>query len=215
MNKKRVRQMSASLLRRLTTQPAVRYMAPHRAMLAELLEDQAYLQRFAPLYDKGRLQCAGILALCREELDRLSPEPEEGWLAFAYDFARKSMFPEPDFESRREKHGAGAVFFLSLLQVLFDTERDKLPFDPMSDLELLEEGDELSLCRHLESGRELYILTEYLRRDGEKLWCEDSTDYRLPVQPGDRLRVVRKIRNGALCKKEGVTGWYFGRLAST
>ena len=84
-----------------------------------------------------------------------------------------------------------------------------------AELELLEEGDELSLCRHLESGRELYILTEYLRRDGEKLWCEDSTDYRLPVQPGDRLRVVRKIRNGALCKKEGVTGWYFGRLAST
>ena len=84
-----------------------------------------------------------------------------------------------------------------------------------AELELLEEGDELSLCRHLESGRELYILTEYLRRDGEKLWCEDSTDYRLPVQPGNRLRVVRKIRNGALCKKEGVTGWYFGRLAST
>ena len=160
MNKKRVRQMSASLLRRLTTQPAVRYMAPHRAMLAELLEDQAYLQRFAPLYDKGRLQCAGILALCREELDRLSPEPEEGWLAFAYDFARKSMFPEPDFESRREKHGAGAVFFLSLLQVLLDTERAKLPGDPLWQLELLEE-EELTGSAHRESYRQ--FLRSYRR----------------------------------------------------
>ena len=83
-----------------------------------------------------------------------------------------------------------------------------------AELELLEEGDELSLCRHLESGRKLYILTDYLRREGDTVWCEDSTDYRLPVEPGDRLSVVRKIRGGALCKKDGATGWYFGRLSA-
>lgn len=82
-----------------------------------------------------------------------------------------------------------------------------------SDLEMLAEGEELSLCRHLETGKKMYILTEYLRRDGGRLWCEDSTDYRLPVEPGDVLSVVRKIHNGALCKKNGVTGWYFGRLS--
>lgn len=82
-----------------------------------------------------------------------------------------------------------------------------------SALELLEEGEELSLCRHLETGREMYILNAYLRRDPERgLWCEDSTDYRLPVEAGDVLTVVRRIKTGALCKKDGVTGWYFGRL---
>ena len=80
-------------------------------------------------------------------------------------------------------------------------------------LELLKEGEELSLCRHLETGREMYILNAYLRRDPERgLWCEDSTDYRLPVEAGDVLTVVRRIKTGALCKKDGVTGWYFGRL---
>lgn len=83
-----------------------------------------------------------------------------------------------------------------------------------SALELLEEGEELSLCRHLETGRELYILNEYLRRDGSGLWCEDSTDYRLSVSPGDLLTVVRKTKSGFLCKKEGVTGWYYGRLSA-
>lgn len=83
-----------------------------------------------------------------------------------------------------------------------------------SALKLLEEGDELSLCRHLETGRELYILNEYLRRDGTGLWCEDSTDYRLSVSPGDLLTVVRKTKRGFLCKKEGVTGWYYGRLSA-
>ena len=82
-----------------------------------------------------------------------------------------------------------------------------------SALELLEEGEELSLCRHLETGRTLYVLTEFLRRDPTRgLWCEDSTDYRLPVSPGDELTVVRNIKGGALCKKDGATGWYFGRL---
>jgi len=81
-----------------------------------------------------------------------------------------------------------------------------------SALELLEEGEERSLCRHLETGREILILNEYLRRKGERLWCEDSTDYRLPVAAGDRLTVVRTISGGALCKKDGVTGWYYGRL---
>lgn len=81
-----------------------------------------------------------------------------------------------------------------------------------SDLELLRPGEELSWCRHRESGRELYILTSYLRRDGDRLWCEDSTDYRLPVEPGDRLSLVVRTSRGCLMKKNGVTGWYFGRL---
>ena len=81
MNKKRIRQMSASLLRRVTTQPAARYLGQRRELLRELLEDQNYLQRFAPLYDSGaRLLCAEVLELCRDVLNQLSPEPEEGWI---------------------------------------------------------------------------------------------------------------------------------------
>ncbi len=82
-----------------------------------------------------------------------------------------------------------------------------------SALELLEEGEETSLCRHLESGRTLPILNRYLRMGEDGLWCEDSTDYRLPVSPGDRLTLVAATKNGFLCKKEGVTGWYYGRLS--
>ena len=83
-----------------------------------------------------------------------------------------------------------------------------------SALELVQQGEETSLCRHLESGRVLPILNTYLRRTGDKLWCEDSTDYALPVAPGDRLSLVaRTKKSGLLCKKNGVTGWYYGRTA--
>lgn len=80
-------------------------------------------------------------------------------------------------------------------------------------LELLEEGEELSLCRHLETGRELHILNDYLRQGPRGLECEDSTDYRLDVSPGDVLTVVKRTKAGFLCKKEGATGWYYGRLS--
>ena len=60
-----------------------------------------------------------------------------------------------------------------------------------SRLEVLSRGPEFSRCRHLETGRELDILTEYLRQDENGVFCEDSTDYALPVTAGDRLSVVR------------------------
>lgn len=83
-----------------------------------------------------------------------------------------------------------------------------------SRLELLNRGEELSLCRHLETGRELLVLNRYLRDGPRGLWCEDSTDYRLPVAPGDILSLVAQTKTGFLCKKSGVTGWYFGRIFS-
>ena len=80
-------------------------------------------------------------------------------------------------------------------------------------LEVRERGELLSRCRHLETGRELEVLNEYLYRDQDGVpRCEDSTDYRLEIAPGDTVAVVRRLPDRALVKKNGVTGWYFGRL---
>lgn len=79
-------------------------------------------------------------------------------------------------------------------------------------VEILERGEEFSLCRHLATGRTIRILTGYLRQESGGTACEDSTDYCLPVKAGDELRVVRRVTGGALVKKDGVTGWYWGQL---
>ena len=55
--------------------------------------------------------------------------------------------------------------------------------------------------------------TSYLYDSPEGLRCEDSTDYLLPVVPGDCLSIVARTGEmGTLVKKNGVTGWYQGRL---
>ncbi len=78
-------------------------------------------------------------------------------------------------------------------------------------IEVLDRGGEFCRCRHLASGRVLDILTDYIYDLSGVTICEDYTDYRLPVRPGDTLSVVRETSRGLLCKKDSVTGWYYGK----
>ena len=111
---------------------------------ARALEAENYMQRFAPLFHGVRLRCAEVLALCRPELDALSggQEPARGWLAYTYDFACRLLFPEEDADT---SCAAGAVFFLSVLQVLFAAEDELLPRDPAWTFDFPTE-EELSGC---------------------------------------------------------------------
>ena len=74
------------------------------------------------------------------------------------------------------------------------------------------EGD-CVLVRHPPSGRKLRLPRDFVSRwrDGQ-IHTEDATDYRLPVEPGDTLHLVRETSWGRLVKKNSVTGWYFGRI---
>ena len=83
-----------------------------------------------------------------------------------------------------------------------------------SRVEVLSRGRELSLCRHLETGRELEILNQYLYQWDGQSFCRDSTDYDLGVEPGDLLALVARTEKGILVKKDGITGWYRGQYAT-
>lgn len=140
MNKKRIRQMDLALRRRLSDRPAADYFAPGDALL-RALETEGYMQRFAGLFSGARLRCADVLALCRPELETLCPgEPSEGWLAYAYDYARRLLYPE---KTDAEPFAPGAVFLLSVLQVLFAAEAELLPHDPALTFDFLTD-DELA-----------------------------------------------------------------------
>ena len=81
-----------------------------------------------------------------------------------------------------------------------------------SEVRVLKRGEEFSHCRHLRTGYEMDILTKYLLSDEEITGCNDSTDYILPVHAGDTLRIVEKTSRGVLAKRNGVSGWYAGKL---
>ena len=143
MTKKRIRQMNGALRRRLTSRPAADWL-PDGESFARTLEAENCMQRFAPLFHGVRLRCAEVLALCRPELDTLSggQEPARGWLAYTYDFACRLLYPEEDADT---SCAAGAVFLLSVLQVLFTAEDELLPRDPAWTFDFPTE-EELSGC---------------------------------------------------------------------
>lgn len=82
-----------------------------------------------------------------------------------------------------------------------------------SVVEPLAENGDCLFVRHPSSGRTLWVPRDFVhrRRDG-KLHTEDATDYCPPVSPGDELALVRETQRGLLVKKDGVTGWYHGRI---
>lgn len=82
-----------------------------------------------------------------------------------------------------------------------------------SVVEVLGEEGDCVRVRHPATGRELWLPLDFVStwRDG-RTHTEDATDYALPVSTGDRLSLVRQTRRGLLVKKDGITGWYYGRI---
>lgn len=106
------------------------------------------------------------------------------------------------------------------LPVVRALDRQEESKDPLnirwsdSAVEVLYAEGDCSWCRHLSTGREMWIMNEYLypRASDGRIHCEDTTDYRLPVEPGERLALVRRCSRGYMVKKHGATGWYCGRV---
>ena len=80
-------------------------------------------------------------------------------------------------------------------------------------VEVLEEEGDCVRVLHPATGRTMWLPLDFIsvRRDG-RIHTEGASDYALPVAPGDRLSLVRQTRRGLLVKKDGITGWYYGRI---
>ena len=79
-------------------------------------------------------------------------------------------------------------------------------------VQVLRRGEEFSRCRHVRTGWEMDILTKYLYSEEEITSCNDCTDYRPRLLPGDRVSVVERCSDKWFIKHKGVSGWYSGRL---
>jgi len=161
MNDKSIRQINREIIDALLARklPAI----PNKKIASELLRTPGWTQGLASLFPiRERLSCAQVLDLCAPILETLSPQtPEKGWGAFCYRYVSNLMFPRDNFTPEAEAFGAGAEFYLTVLQVLFDHERSALPFDPLMDFAFLTPEE----AAEYESGKEYHRLMTAWRQE--------------------------------------------------
>ncbi|NLD88670.1 MAG: serine/threonine protein phosphatase, partial [Clostridiales bacterium] len=81
-----------------------------------------------------------------------------------------------------------------------------------NDVKILNPGEEYSLIRHLETGREMEVYNKYLFESDGQDKCDNYSDYLLDVYPGDTLKVTYRTTRGIIAKKDGISGHYIGRI---
>lgn len=77
-------------------------------------------------------------------------------------------------------------------------------------IKILKKGKEFSFAEHKSSGYRLWIHNDYIFSFCENAKCDDYTDYKIPVNIGDKLSIIKKTSQGYLIKKDGISGWYNG-----
>lgn len=80
-------------------------------------------------------------------------------------------------------------------------------------VEKLEEQDDFTLCRQIKTGETFLIHNKSLYTGSDGHFSSGSaTEYELPIIPGEKVKLLRKTSRGYLVKKDGITGWYRGRI---
>ena len=143
---KAIRQLNHDIINALSARKLLGSVTSRRAV-QELMKTPGWEEGLSALFPiRERLSCTQVLELCAPILDKICPQPpEKGWGPFCYQYICRIMFPEGGFAPEAGRCGGGALFYLTVLQVLLDRERAALPFDPMLDFAFLTE-EEYAAC---------------------------------------------------------------------
>lgn len=163
MKRDTARETAALLTQAFSEKPFLQLLKLRQSEARRLLRQvdwTAVLDKLLPL--KERFTCQQVLRICRPMLDAVAPEPDGGWLPYAYRVACSLLFPHVAPDGTPAQRDA-AVCFLQVLQVLLDAERRQLPFDPASDFSFCTEEEiaasmiRADYRRFLECWRQEYV----------------------------------------------------------
>ena len=122
-------QLCQNMTRAFQEEAFLRKLSRPRADTEALPGSPDWPALLAPLLPiRERISCERALKAFRPALDAVSPEPPEGWALYAYRTAVSLLYPQEDSDHTPRQRD-GALCFLQFLQILFDAEREALPFD--------------------------------------------------------------------------------------
>lgn len=108
----------------------------------------------------------------------------------------------------------GSFDRLPKIKVLEDQEETKSPtllIHPKTVLDILEEGEEESLCYLPFLGEKKLIPNRKIYEYRGKYYCFDYTDYKPGLRAGENVALCHSDEYGTLVKKNGTVGYYTGK----
>ena len=88
-----------------------------------------------------RTNCGRVLDWCRPVMDRLAPEPPQGWLRECYDELAHRLFPDPSRGTLPDGQRQAIAYYLLVLRWFLENERGRFAYDPLTDLPQLTEAE--------------------------------------------------------------------------
>lgn len=95
-----------------------------------ILRQAAFRRGLQALMRKNRFTCRDILSLAQATMSILSPEPEQGWLLFSYEYGKHTFYPENFPDVARPEYEKGYRFFMEFLHAMLDIEEQAKGFLP-------------------------------------------------------------------------------------
>ncbi|MDO4545956.1 MAG: hypothetical protein Q4C25_07345, partial [Bacillota bacterium] len=153
---------------KLTDKTILRDMGLGKRTMLGMLADSGWKENMRRLAEEEQFGATELLSALKGVMDKLAPEPEEGWLQFVYDDIRACMYPESFARSGSREQQKAKIFLLENYRALLEYEKNKFGFSPVDHIELLdrEEVEDCLTCSEYERLREFWrenYIFEFMR----------------------------------------------------
>ena len=102
--------------------------------IKQLLKQTDFFSSLPSQLPQHRTSCGEVLAWCRPVMQKLCPEPENGWLRECYDELAHRLYPDPSRGTLPRERRLAIDFFVTVLSWFLRQEAGRFPLDPLTDV---------------------------------------------------------------------------------
>ncbi len=131
MQKKDISLHYQTILSKLLQRPSLQRMHVSQKVLRAWLQETGFRGRVSTLL-QNTYDCESLLECCLPVMQKISEQPEQGWLPYIYNALLGRLFPEQPIANDAEPNLRGGFFYLIVLRALREIDQETGKFEPSS-----------------------------------------------------------------------------------
>ena len=142
MQKKSIQDIYHNLTDRLTDRRFLRKMRTTKKSMLILLKQDDWKTNIKFVIQHNEITCENVLTVCLKTIDFMCPEKlQQNWLEYIYQYIRKGLFQESVKMIINPSYEKAIFFYLEVLRVFFDYEKETKPFERTRDFQFATEEE--------------------------------------------------------------------------